>query len=92
VGGPENGALTGINEDLGWPPYPVQLNNPEDEDRDGLQNVGLQKTEPPYLADSPKKLHHAHLLGKHQIVIENTFAQQLVHNLEKMEYKSLHCV
>jgi len=36
VGGPENGALTGINEDLGWPPYPVQFNNPKDKDRDGL--------------------------------------------------------
>jgi hypothetical protein len=34
-----------------------QFNNPEDEDRDALRNVGLYKTEPPYPADSPRKLH-----------------------------------
>jgi hypothetical protein len=37
---------------------PHQFNNPEDEDRDGLRNVGLYKTEPPYPADSPRKLHY----------------------------------
>jgi hypothetical protein len=58
--GPENGALTGINTGLGCPPYPHQLNDPEDKDRDGLQNVGPYKTEPPYLADSLKELHHKH--------------------------------
>jgi len=35
---------------------PHQFNNLEDEDRDGLQNVGFYKTELPYLADSPRKL------------------------------------
>jgi hypothetical protein len=36
----------------------VELNNnPEDEDRDGLRNDGFYKTEPPYPADSPRKLH-----------------------------------
>jgi hypothetical protein len=28
---------------LGCPPYPHQLNDPEDEDRDGLRNVGIYK-------------------------------------------------
>jgi hypothetical protein len=44
------------------------FNNPEDEDRDGLQNVGFYKTEPPYPADSPRKLHYTHSPGKQQIV------------------------
>jgi hypothetical protein len=57
---PENGALTGINTGLGCSPDPQQHNDPEDEDRDGLWNVGLHKTEPPYPADSPKELHHKH--------------------------------
>jgi len=30
----------------------------EDEDRDGLQNVGFFTAQPFYLADSPRKLHH----------------------------------
>jgi hypothetical protein len=55
--GPENGTLTGINTRPGCPPYPSQLNDPEDEDRDGLRNVGPYKTEPPYPADSPKEYH-----------------------------------
>jgi hypothetical protein len=57
---PENGALTGKNTGLGRPPDPHQLNDPEDENRDGLRNVGLHKMEPPYPADSPKELHHKH--------------------------------
>jgi hypothetical protein len=57
--GPENGALTGINTGLGCPPYPHKLNDPEDEGRDGLGNVGPYKTEPPP-TDSPKELHHKH--------------------------------
>jgi hypothetical protein len=55
------------NTGLGCPPYPHQLNDPEDEDIDGLRNVGPYKTEPPYPADSPKELHHKHrdlLAGK----------------------------
>jgi hypothetical protein len=59
--------LTDINTGLGCPPYPHQFNDPEDEDRDGLRNVGIHKTEPPYAADSPKELHHKHqdlLAGK----------------------------
>jgi len=47
-------ALTGINTGLGCPPDSHQLNDPEDEDRDGLRNVCPYKTEPPYPADSPK--------------------------------------
>jgi hypothetical protein len=39
--GPENGASTGINTELGCPPYRDQLNNPEEEDRDGLRNFGI---------------------------------------------------
>jgi hypothetical protein len=35
---------------------PHQFNNPEDQDRDGLRNVGFYKTEPPYPAESPRKL------------------------------------
>jgi hypothetical protein len=42
--------------------------DPENEDRDGLRNVGLYKTEPPHPADNPRKLHYTHLPGKHQIV------------------------
>jgi hypothetical protein len=38
------------------------------EDRDGLRNVGLCKTEPPHLADNPRKLHYTHSPGKHQIM------------------------
>jgi hypothetical protein len=34
---------TGINTGLGCPPYPHQPDDPEDEDRDGLQNVGIYK-------------------------------------------------
>jgi hypothetical protein len=37
------GAATGINTGPGHPPDPHQLNNPEDEDRDGLQNIGIYK-------------------------------------------------
>jgi hypothetical protein len=54
---PENGTLTGINTGLGCPPDPHQFNDSEDEDRDGLRNAGLHKTEPHYPADSPKELH-----------------------------------
>jgi hypothetical protein len=36
-----------------------QFNNPEDEDRDGLRNAAFYKTEPPYPADSPRKLHYS---------------------------------
>jgi hypothetical protein len=48
-----------------------QFNNPEDEGRDGLRNVGLYKTEPPHPADSPRKMYYTHLPGKHQIVLWN---------------------
>jgi hypothetical protein len=51
-----------------------QFNNPEDEDRDGLRNVGLYKTEPPYPADSPKKLHYTHSPGQHQIVYRSSIS------------------
>jgi arginine utilization protein RocB len=37
-------ATTGINTELGRPPDPHQLNNPEDEDRDGLRNVGVYES------------------------------------------------
>jgi len=33
--------MTGINTGRGRPPDPHQLNNPEDEDRDGLWNVSI---------------------------------------------------
>jgi hypothetical protein len=42
--GPENGASTGINTRMGRPPDPHQLNDPEDEDRDGLRNVGIYES------------------------------------------------
>jgi len=42
AGGPENGALTGINRRSGLSTLPSSIFiYPEDEDRDGLQNVGL---------------------------------------------------
>jgi hypothetical protein len=41
---PEIGAATGINTGLVRPPDPHQLNNPEDEDRDGLRNVGIYES------------------------------------------------
>jgi hypothetical protein len=34
-------ATTGINIGLGHPSDPHQLNNPDDEDRDSLRNVGV---------------------------------------------------
>jgi hypothetical protein len=37
-------ATTGINTGLGCPPDPHKLNNPEDEDRDGLRNVGVYES------------------------------------------------
>jgi hypothetical protein len=37
-------ATTGINTGLDRPPDPHQLNNPEDEDRDGLRNVGVYES------------------------------------------------
>jgi hypothetical protein len=37
-------ATTGINTGLSRPPDPHQLNNPEDEDRDGLRNVGVYES------------------------------------------------
>jgi hypothetical protein len=46
-------ATTGINIGMGCPPDPHQLNNPEDEDRDGLQNVP---------AENPKELLHENSL------------------------------
>jgi hypothetical protein len=39
----------------------------EDEDRDGLRNVGLLTAQPFYLADSPRELHHTQSPGKQQI-------------------------
>jgi hypothetical protein len=37
-------ATTGINTRLDRPPDPHQLNNPDDEDRDGLRNVGVYES------------------------------------------------
>jgi hypothetical protein len=37
-------STTGIYTGLGCPPDPHQLNNPEDEDRDGLRNVGVYES------------------------------------------------
>jgi hypothetical protein len=39
--GPEIGASTGVNTGLCRQPDPHQLNDPEDEDRDDLRNVGI---------------------------------------------------
>jgi len=47
---------------------PQSCHNPEDEDKDGLQNVGLFTVQPCDKADNMKELHYNHLLGKHQIV------------------------
>jgi hypothetical protein len=55
-------------EGMGCPPNPDYFYDPEDEDRDGLQNGGLYKTEPPHPADNPRKLHYTHSPGKHQIL------------------------
>jgi hypothetical protein len=35
---------TGINTGLGLPPDPHKLNNPDDEVRDGLRNVGVYES------------------------------------------------
>jgi hypothetical protein len=43
---------------------------PEDEDRDGLRNVGLLTAQPFDPADSPRELHHTQLLGKQQISLQ----------------------
>jgi hypothetical protein len=51
-----------------------QFNNPEDEDGDGLRNFGLYKTELPYPADSPRKLHYA----KYKLASSTTHAYILV--------------
>jgi hypothetical protein len=50
---------------------PLPYHNPEDEDRDGPQNVGLFSVQllDPY--DKPKELQCNHSLGKHQIVLED---------------------
>jgi hypothetical protein len=48
-----------------WGPV---LYDPEDEDRDGLQNVSLYYTEPPHPADNPRKLNYTYSPGKHKIV------------------------
>jgi hypothetical protein len=37
-------ATTGINTGLGCPPDPHQLNNPDDEDRDGLRNISVYES------------------------------------------------
>jgi hypothetical protein len=37
-------ATTGINTGLGRPPDPHQLNNPDDEDRDSLRNLGVYES------------------------------------------------
>jgi hypothetical protein len=41
-----------------------------------LRVVGLYKTEPPYPADSPRKLHYTHSPGKHQIIYAHAFSSQ----------------
>jgi hypothetical protein len=40
---------------------------PEDEDRDGLRDVGLLTAQPFDPADSPRELHHTQSPGKQQI-------------------------
>jgi hypothetical protein len=40
---------------------------PEDEDRDGLRNVGFFTAQPFDLADSPRELHHTQSPGKQSI-------------------------
>jgi hypothetical protein len=46
---------------------PMFQRTTEDEDRDGLQNIGFLTAQPFDLADSPRKLHHTQSPGKHQI-------------------------
>jgi hypothetical protein len=50
--------------------FPTIIRYPEDEDRDGLRNVGLLTAQPFYLADSPKELNHTRSPGKQQIPIK----------------------
>jgi hypothetical protein len=46
----------------------TRRHNPEeDEDRDGLRNVGLLTAQPFGPADSPRQLHHTQSPGKQQI-------------------------
>jgi len=44
----------------------------QDEDRDGLWNVGFLTAQPSDLADSPRKLHHTQLPGKQQISFQRS--------------------
>jgi len=52
---------------MGCPSYLYQ--QPEDKDRDGLQNTGFLTIQPLDLADSLRELHYTQSLGKHQICI-----------------------
>jgi hypothetical protein len=45
---------------------------PEDEDRDGLRNVGLLTAQPFDPADSPRELYHTQSPGKQQISLLST--------------------
>jgi hypothetical protein len=44
---------------------------PEDEDRDGLRNVGFLTAQPFDPADSPRELHHTQSPGKQQISLHS---------------------
>jgi hypothetical protein len=60
-------------------PYlPCHDKNPEDEDRDGLRNVGFFTAQSFDPADSPRKLHHTQSPGKQQISIFRDVYHRLI--------------
>jgi len=46
----------------------ISYQHPEDEDRDGLRNVGFFTVQPLDLADRPRELHFTQSPGKQQIL------------------------
>jgi hypothetical protein len=46
----------------------IPASNPEDEDRDGIRNIGFFTLEPLAPADSPRELHYTWSPGKQQIL------------------------
>jgi hypothetical protein len=66
---------------------------PEDEDRDGLRNVGFLTAQPFDPADSPRELHHIQSPGKQQIsytsVIRGDSCKRVL-TLAKMKFSKEH--
>jgi hypothetical protein len=55
----------------------------EDEDRDGLQNVGFFPIQPLDPVDSPRELHYIQLPGKQQILQITILQQNFIGNLNR---------